>query len=132
MTRERVRELIQAEIDKQGPLEDSRRAAALLAETSIEFVDEPGTTGFVIRGADGQPRTTVRDDETVPFTLQDLAAEVRRKYPALFKPDPPDTAASGVQSGEFQKPSPTRDWLILASRETDAGVEIDAGTEPQV
>lgn len=115
MTHERVREMLQAEVDKQGPLEESRRAAALLAETSIRFIDEPGTIGFVVQGPDGQPRTTIRDGETVPFTLQELAAEIRHKYPMLFKPELPATAVSD----EAAKSPPARDWLRLGSGEPD-------------
>jgi hypothetical protein len=115
MPPERVRALLQAEVDRQGPQDDKRRAAAILAETAIRFVDEPGTSGFIIVGPDGQPRTIVRDGQTVPFTLQDLAAEVRRKYPALFKPDLPDSSVSAVQSDEENKPPPPRDWLIVGS-----------------
>jgi hypothetical protein len=65
--RERIRELIQAAIDRQKPLDDTRRAAALIAESSIRFVDAPGTDGYVIVDRDGQPRTRVRDGESVSF-----------------------------------------------------------------
>ena len=103
MTRAQILELLQAEVDRHRPLEDKRRAAAILAETSIRFTDEPETEGFVIAGPNGQPRTIVRDGQTVPFTLQDLAAEVRSKYPALFySAEAGDHGAHQVRRDFFQ------------------------------
>lgn len=107
-TRERIRELIQAAIDRQRPLDDTRRAAALIAESSIRFVDEPGTSGYVIVGRDQQPRTLVRSGESVSLTLDDLAAEIRQMYPALFTSDEPP-------SGQAEAAAPGRDWLIISS-----------------
>src|SRR6185503_18111546 len=86
-THARIRELIQAAIDRQRPLDDTRRAAALIAESSIRFLDEADTPGYVIVGRDGEPRTLDRDGESVPFTLDDLAAEIRQMYPTLFASD---------------------------------------------
>jgi hypothetical protein len=143
MTREQVLELLQAEVDRQRPLEDKRRAAAILAETSIRFVDEPGTKGFMIAGPSGEPRTIVRDGQTVPFTLQDLAAEVRRKYPALFHPDEPEDPARAVEAPQSEKvetpqsekSAPPRDWLMVGSEQADRvppdpDLPRDAATHP--
>jgi endonuclease YncB( thermonuclease family) len=115
VTRERVKELLQAEIDKQAPLDEARLAAAILAESSIRFTDEPGTTGYAIVGPDGAPRTTLHDGQTVPFTLQDLAAKIRTNYPMLFKPEGPETRPAGNDAHDTS--APRRDWLLVASEE---------------
>jgi hypothetical protein len=106
--RARIREQLQAAIDRQRPLDDTRRAAALIAESSIRFVDEPGEDGYVIVGRDQQPRTLVRDGKSVAFTLDDLAAEIRQMYPTLFTAEAPEP-------GRREAPAPARDWLILGS-----------------
>lgn len=129
MTHERIRELIQAEVDRQNPLEETRRAAALIAESTIRFVEEPGTPGFVIIGPDGQPRMTVRDGRSVPFTLHDLAVELRHNYPALFEAEPSDITAPTLTPEDLPKSPPKRDWLRIGSREADAQIEPDASSE---
>jgi endonuclease YncB( thermonuclease family) len=126
LTRERVRELLQAEVDKQGALDEARRAVVLIGESSIRFVEEP-EPGFFIAGPDGQPRMSVHDGHAAPFTLADLAAELRRNYPALFKPDGPDAAAA--PPNEAIETPPARDWLMVGSGEPAAAVETDAPAE---
>jgi endonuclease YncB( thermonuclease family) len=135
MTCAQILERLQAEVDKQRPLEDKRRAAAILAETSIRFVDEPDGKGFVIAGPDGEPRMIARDGETVPFTLQDLAAEVRTKYPALFHHDGAGDDAPAVEAPQPQKAPAPRDWLMVGSGESerppaDTGAPEDATRQP--
>jgi endonuclease YncB( thermonuclease family) len=133
MSRERVLELLQAEVDRQGPLDETRRAAALIGESSIRFVEGSETPGYVIVGSDGQPRTTVQDGRSVPFTLQDLAAELRRTYPALFKPEAPDGAAAAQSSEPSEKAPPARDWLVVGSAEPARRIETpEAGVEGPV
>jgi endonuclease YncB( thermonuclease family) len=132
MTRAQVLELLQAEVDRHRPLADKRRAAAILAETSIRFTDEPETEGFIIAGPNGQPRTIVRDGQTVPFTLQDLAAEVRSKYPALFYSAEAGDHGPVVEPPQPEtSPPPPRDWLMVGSGEheppqPDEGPQEDA------
>ena len=125
MTREHVLKLLQAEVDRHRPLEDKRRAAAILAETSIRFVDGPERKGFIIAGPNGEPRTIVRDGQTVPFTLQDLAAEVRRKYPALFHSDEPANPVLAIEALPAERSAPPRDWLIVRSGEHGDGLPAD-------
>lgn len=125
MSREQVLDLLQAEVDKQGALDETRRAAALIGESSIRFVEGARMPGYVIVGSDGQPRTTVRGDRSVPFTLQDLAAELRRTYPALFKPEIPDSATR-LSSELSEKSPPERDWLVVGSAESTPGIEAPA------
>jgi endonuclease YncB( thermonuclease family) len=120
MTPDQIRALIQAEVDKQEPLEEARRAVALIAESSVHFIDEPGTPGFVIVGADGQRRTTIRDGETIPFTIAELAAELRRNYPTLFKPDKPGSPAAAPSGAA------TRDWLMVSSEKSPAAARVQA------
>jgi endonuclease YncB( thermonuclease family) len=114
-TRERVRGLLQAEVDRQGALEDTRRAIVLIGESSIRYSGDT-EPGFFIAGPDGEPRTWMKDGRAVPFTLTDLAAELRRNYPTLFKPHDPDEAAA-APSREAIKAPPPRDWLLLDSGE---------------
>jgi endonuclease YncB( thermonuclease family) len=120
MRPDEVRALIQAEVDKQEPLDEARRAVALIAESSVRFVEEPGTPGFVIVGADGQRRTTIRDGQTIPFTIAELAAELRRNYPTLFKPDKP-VSSTGAPSG-----AAARDWLMVRSDTSPAAARVQA------
>jgi endonuclease YncB( thermonuclease family) len=120
MSRARVLELLQAEVDRYRPLEDKRRAAAILAETYIRFVDQPGTEGFIIVGPNGEPRNIVRDGQTVPFTLQDLVAEVRSKYPALFHSDEAGGHVPAADAPQSEKSTPPpRDWLMVGSGEDE-------------
>ena len=107
--RERIRERLQAEVDAQGALPESRRAAALIGESSIRFTGD-GDTDFVVVGPGGQPRQSLEDGGSAPFSLRDLAAELRRNYPALFSPYAP--AASAPPAEPINTPPP-RDWLML-------------------
>jgi endonuclease YncB( thermonuclease family) len=126
--RERVRELLQSEIDKLGPLEETRLAAALIGETSIRVTDEPGTPGFVIVGPDGQPRMSLKDGHPVPFTLQDLAAELRKNYPTLFNPAASTDAS--VPPGEREAVPAPRDWLMVGSGDPEP--RLDAEVRPEL
>jgi hypothetical protein len=108
--RERIRERLQAEVDAQGALPESRRAAALIGESSIRYTGD-GDTDFVVVGPGGQPRQSLEDGGSAPFSLRDLAAELRRNYPALFSPDAPP-AASAPPAEPINTPPP-RDWLML-------------------
>jgi endonuclease YncB( thermonuclease family) len=119
-----VRDLIQAAIDRQKPLPDTRRAAALIAETSVRPLDDAG--GFVIIGADGAPRTAMRDGTAVPFTLDDLAADIRDKHSSLFEPG----TLNGAVSGLGAPAAPARDWLRLGSDPGDVDPAVET-TPPQ-
>src|SRR3712207_8616620 len=72
----------------------------------------PYTTLF--RSADGQRRTTIRDGQTIPFTIAELAAELRRNYPTLFKPDKlgRSTAAASGRSEEHTSELQSRQYLV--------------------
>lgn len=129
MGRDRILELLQAEIDKLNPLDETRRAAALIGESSIRIAEEPATPGFVIVGSDGQPRTSVRDGQPVPFTLEDLANELRKNYPSLFKPA--TSTAMHASRSEPQVVAAPRDWLLIGSGQSEPRIEADGPALPQ-
>jgi endonuclease YncB( thermonuclease family) len=124
--RERIRQRLQAEVDAQGALPESRRAAALIGESSIRFTGD-GDSDYVIVGPGGQPRHSLGDG-SVPFSLRDLAAELRRNYPALFNPDPPPEAAAPLTEPIKALPQP-RDWLMLGPGEASRPGEPAAAAE---
>jgi endonuclease YncB( thermonuclease family) len=121
--RERVRELLQREIDKLGPLEDTRRAAVLIGETSIRLTSEPETPGFVVVGPDGQPRMSVEGGHPAPFTLRDLAVELRKSYPTLFHPAASPDAT--VPASERKAVPAPRDWLMVGSGDPEPRAEVE-------
>lgn len=124
LTRERLRELIQAEVDGQRPLEETRQAVILMAESAVRLVEDDGTAGFVVVGPDGEPRTILKDGEAVPFALHDLAGELRRMYPTLFQAEPSPAASvspSEESAGVAAEPAPPRrDWLMVESAAPEA------------
>lgn len=120
--RERIRQRLQAEVDAQGALPESRRAAALIGESSIRFTGD-GDTDYVVVGPGGQPRHSL-EDGSVPFSLRDLAAELRRNYPALFNPDAPAAAAQPAEP--IEAPPQPRDWLMLGPGEPTVPPEAES------
>ncbi len=124
--RERIRQRLQAEVDAQGALPESRRAAALIGESSIRFTGD-GDSDYVIVGPGGQPRHSL-EDGSAPFSLRDLAAELRRNYPALFNPDAPPAAAA-PSTEPIEAPPQPRDWLMLGPGEASRPGEPAAAAE---
>jgi endonuclease YncB( thermonuclease family) len=119
--RERIRQRLQAEVDAQGALPESRRAAALIGESSIRFTGD-GDGDYVIVGPGGQPRHSLEDGSA--FSLRDLAAELRRSYPALFSPDAP--AAAPPSPDPIEAPPQPRDWLMLGPGEPTVPPEAES------
>src|SRR5215217_415679 len=74
--RERLREIIRAEVAKANPIDDARRPVELIVETSVRLADQNGGTVQVVDGQ-GQLRSGV--------TIADLLEELRSKHPTLFK-----------------------------------------------
>jgi hypothetical protein len=118
--RDRLREIIRAEVAKANPIDDARRPVELIVETSVRLSGKDGKTVEVI-DEKGNLRTGV--------TVQDVLEELRAKHPTLFKPaqepsapaDPAvaaETARPGVsvadapEAAEVEAPPP-RDWLII-------------------
>ena len=124
--RERIRQRLQAEVDAQGALPESRRAAALIGESSIRFTGD-GDSDYVVVGPGGQPRHSL-EDGSAPFSLRDLAAELRRNYPALFNPDAPPAAAA-PSTEPIEAPPQPRDWLMLGPGEASRPGEPAASAE---
>lgn len=89
--REKVREMIRAELARQRPVEDARNTLELIAETAIRFTEDGDATTFHVIDDDGQPRKVPRDGHAVDFTIQDLVAELREKHPSLFRADSAET-----------------------------------------
>ena len=124
--RERIRQRLQAEVDAQGALPESRRAAALIGESSIRFTGD-GDSDYVVVGPGGQPRHSL-EDGSAPFSLRDLAAELRRNYPALFNPDAA-AAAAAPSTEPIEAPPQPRDWLLLGPGEASRPLEPAASAE---
>jgi hypothetical protein len=114
--RERLREIIRAEVVKADPIDDARRPVELIVETSVRLAGKDGNTLEVI-DEKGQVRTGL--------TVRDVLDELRTKHPTLFKPrgerrDGRHTGSSSVhQQGVSpgitiaNAPPPPRDWLII-------------------
>ena len=109
--RNRIHGLFQAEIEKLRPHKDTRRAAILIGQSSIKLTEEPSSPGYVIVGSDGRPRMSVTDGRPAPFTLEELAVELRETFPTLFKP-PMRARAS---AGQAHLAPALRDWLTIGS-----------------
>ncbi|WP_445502072.1 thermonuclease family protein [Microvirga sp. G4-2] len=121
--RERMRALIHAEVDRINPTDDARRALELIIESSLRPSEIDGEMKLTVIDANGQPRMIERNGEKVPFTLQDLLAELRTLHPVLFKSppkpqSPPDELAEQAHHEVAQpKQELKRDWLTLGSNE---------------
>ena len=122
--RDRMREIIHAELDRIHPTDDARRALELIIESSVRPSEVDGALKLTIIDHDGKPRTIERDGRQDEFTLHDLLDELRVKYPVLFRPAKPD-AASLAQADEPSQPreKPKRDWLNLDSDGAQPGAE---------
>lgn len=114
--RDRMREIIHAELDRIHPTDDARRALELIIESSVRPSEVDGALKLTIIDHDGKPRMMERDGQQAEFTLHDLLDELRVKYPVLFRPAKPD-APSLVKADESSQPreKPKRDWLNLDS-----------------
>jgi len=99
-TRERLREMIRAELERHHPLEVARSSLELLAETML-----PTAEGNMAGGKDWT-------EESVGQAVEEL----RAKHPTLFRQDSAQPAARppGGQSGAPERNAPTpRDWIHL-------------------
>ncbi|WP_262030399.1 thermonuclease family protein [Microvirga sp. Mcv34] len=126
--RERMREVIHAELDRIHPTDDARRALELIIESSVRPSEENGGLKLTIIDHDGKTRTIEKNGHTEEFTLQDLLDELRIKYPVLFRPAKPDAAALAPED-ETPPPreTPKRDWLNVdaePSRPVEDGAAI--------
>ena len=126
--REQMRALIHAEIEKLNPTDDARRALELIIESSLRPSSADGKLHLTVIDASGQPRMIEKNGDMVPFTLQDLIAELRRIHPVLFKSPPKpqplgaETASDPVPPLAQTKPA-SRDWLTLDPKKTEAEQE---------
>ncbi|MEZ0172444.1 thermonuclease family protein [Microvirga sp. TS319] len=124
--REQMRALIHAEIEKLNPTDDARRALELIIESSLRPSRVDGDLKLTVIDAAGQPRMIERNGQQVPFTLQDLMAELRSIHPVLFKTPaaPKPTVGEAAASPMHLVPSSDekdgkRDWLKLDSNEPE-------------
>lgn len=120
--RERMRSLIHAEVDKINPTDDARRALELIIESFLRPSVVDGELKLTVIDTHGQPRRIEKDGENVPFTLQDLIAELRSLHPVLFKPaDKPQPMADVTPAEPARRAPPEperqRDWLNLEAAE---------------
>jgi len=92
--RDHLRATIRAELAKHNPLEVSRGALEIIAETSLRCAEENGSAAFHVVDEQGNPRTSVRDGQVTNLTVQDLVAELRQKHHALFEPSRTESAKS--------------------------------------
>lgn len=127
--REQVQEEIRAEIAKQDPIEGARTALEILAETSVQFIEDGGPIRYRIVGPDGEPRTTLNNGKAVDLTIRDIVAELREKHPTLFRSRPEGSdlsqdgvgqeAAGSTDTTADMPPAPARpperDWLHVGS-----------------
>jgi len=123
--REKMRETIHAELDRINPTDDARRALELIIESSVRPSEVDGELKLTVIDHDGKPRTIERDGQHSEFTLQDLLAELRGRYPVLFRPAKPEEPAKAVDNETPKAPAkPRRDWLTLDTK--DAGSKQEA------
>jgi endonuclease YncB( thermonuclease family) len=113
-TRERVREIIRAEVDRFHPTDDARYPLELIVESSVRFADSDGTPAITVVDDAGRPRQVTTNGQTVPFTIGDLLEEMRRARPMLFKPD---GAAAAPKASAAAAQMRQRDWLDLGPDE---------------
>lgn len=114
--RERMRALIHAEVGKINPTDDARRALELIIESSLRPSEIDGELRLTVIDANGQSRMIERNGERLPFTLQDLLAELRSLHPVLFK-SPPKPRLPREEPDSAPKQELKRDWLTLNSNQ---------------
>lgn len=113
-----MRETIRAELDTINPTGDARRALELIIELSVRPSEVDGALKLTIIDHDGKPRMIEKDGQQTEFTLRDLLAELRVRYPVLFCPAKTDASASALDEDRPRKrEKPQRDWLNLDSTE---------------
>ncbi|ANY78684.1 hypothetical protein BB934_10980 [Microvirga ossetica] len=125
--RERMREIIRAELDRIHPTDDAYRALELIIESSVRPSEVDGALKLTIIDHDGKPRTKRLDGEDVEFTLHDLLDELRVRYPVLFRPGKRDAEQAGADGPIEPREKPKRDWLAL-----DPGTKSDAAASPEL
>jgi endonuclease YncB( thermonuclease family) len=115
--RERLRDMIQAELAKRRPRESARASLELLAETSL--VIEPGSE----EGA--QAGKEVWSEDAVRRAVE----EVHRSHPRLFLADEAAEAAPNDQraDGTAALAKPERDWLTLDAGDDTSSRRAEAG-----
>ena len=123
--RERMREIIRAELDRIHPTDDAHRALELIIESSVRPSEVDGALKLTIIDHDGKPRTKRLDGEDVEFTLHDLLDELRVRYPVLFRP------------GEARCGTGRNGWADRTAREAEARLarsrfrhEVGRGSQP--
>ncbi|MDF2688419.1 MAG: hypothetical protein K0Q80_1384 [Microvirga sp.] len=113
-TRERMREVIHAELDKINPTDDARRALELIIESSLRPSGVDGALKLTVIDQDGKPRTIEKDGQQREFTLQDLLEELRGRYGVLFRSAKSEaTAPMQAEQRPEKREKPQRDWLKL-------------------
>jgi endonuclease YncB( thermonuclease family) len=113
--RDRMRALIHAEVVKFNPTDDARRALELIIESSVRPSQVDGELQLTFIDPGGQPRTTMRNGQAVPFTLQDLIDELRASHPVLFtmaRPEGRIIPERRPESAAHHAPEP-RDWINI-------------------
>ncbi|QRM29360.1 thermonuclease family protein [Microvirga sp. VF16] len=117
--RDRMREIIHAELDRIHPTDDARRALELIIESSVRPSEVDGALKLTIIDHEGKKRTMERGGQQSEFTLHDLLDELRVKYPVLFRPAKRDASAlAQVDEPSWPRAKPRRDWLNLDSGES--------------
>lgn len=118
-TRERVREIIRAEVERFHPTDDARYPLELIVESSIRYREAEGGLAITVVDDSGQPRTRTEEGHSTAFTIADLLEEIRRTRPMLFKQS---HAAAGGPAPDRPVPH-RRDWLDLGATEETAPAE---------
>jgi endonuclease YncB( thermonuclease family) len=129
--RERLRDLIRAELAKHRPRENAHASLELLAETAIVIEPAPNSEGAAQAGNESWSEDAVRR----------AVEELRRSYPQLFREatDERLEAADEVPAAAPDNPrdeapassaTPARDWLFLEPRSGTSGRRADAGLGP--
>lgn len=90
--RDRLREIIRAEVAKLNPTDDARGPLELIVESSVRYAHVDGQLRIFVIDQHGKPRTATRDGQVVDFTIHDLLEELRLSHPVLFRP-PSKTAS---------------------------------------
>lgn len=112
-TRERVRDIIRAEVKSFHPTDDARYPLELIVESSIRYKDADGAVAITVVDDAGQPRTITKDGQSAAFTIRDLLEEIRQTRPMLFGQS--QTSRDQARTASAPPAPHRRDWLDLGS-----------------
>jgi endonuclease YncB( thermonuclease family) len=134
-TRDRVREVIRAEVARAEPVDDARGPLELIVETSLRYSETGGLETVTVVDEKGEPRTAMRQGQAVAMTVQDLVEELRVQHPTLFKPRGGEGSKPAAGEGERHDAAepalpPERTAPVTAESAAEAGDGVPADGAP--